>query len=520
LKKPVMYVLALLLLFGTVLAGCSSSSKEEASSGNTNKVSDNNTSKEENKPVPVVEKEVVLKFWGASDFLREGEPGDLIVKEFNEKNKGKIKVELSYMPWEQFNTAMQAAFASKDVPDIFRIPQGMDVRQMIENNWIRPLDDLVSKEWKTHFYPGAFADGVNIVDGKTYTWPTTGPELRSILYYNKDVMKNAGLDPNKPPKTWDELTQMSKQVTEAGKGNVFGLIFGGANAGIYTSLSFGLGAGVDPENLGDISSGFNYKTGEYGYGSAALAESVKYLKQLKDDGLIFPAAFTMKPPEARTLFAEGQAAFYIDARWQLWMMKRDQPQANLGMAPVPSKTGNKPMFNTFIASPEGIVVSADTKHAEAVGKFIEEAIASPEFYTKYMKSGIALTPMPKVNQDKSNHPWPEFADFVTLHEDLMRIGPSTGVRNPQSAKVYAEIGNINQPKIKPNIGEIMQMYLMGKEKDIDGAMKSYNDKMNKGLKEAIDKLKQSGVEVSHNDFVFPNWNFEKDYTPEDYKALK
>jgi multiple sugar transport system substrate-binding protein len=210
----------------------------------------------------------------------------------------------------------------------------------------------------------------------------------------------------------------------------------------------------------------------------------------------------------------------LAARWQLWQLMRDHPDVNLDMAPVPSKTGDKSMFNTFMATPEGFVVSSDSKHLDAVGKLIEEAVASPDFYKIYMQKGIALTPMPAVNQDKSNHPWPEFASFVALHEDLMRISPSTAVRNPETAKVYAELGNTDQPKIKPNIGEIVQMYLMGKENDIDGALKSYNEKMNSGLKEAIDKLKQSGVEVSHNDFVFPNWDPYKDYTPEDYKVLE
>lgn len=43
-----------------------------------------------------------------------------------------------------------------------------------------------------------------------------------LLFYNKTLMKNAGLDPEKPPKTWDEWRQMSRTVTEKGKGKVFG----------------------------------------------------------------------------------------------------------------------------------------------------------------------------------------------------------------------------------------------------------------------------------------------------------
>lgn len=43
-----------------------------------------------------------------------------------------------------------------------------------------------------------------------------------LFFYNKTIMKNAGLDPEKPPKTWDEWKEMSRIVTEKGAGKYFG----------------------------------------------------------------------------------------------------------------------------------------------------------------------------------------------------------------------------------------------------------------------------------------------------------
>jgi ABC-type glycerol-3-phosphate transport system substrate-binding protein len=42
------------------------------------------------------------------------------------------------------------------------------------------------------------------------------------LYYNKDLFVKAGLDPEKPPKTWDEWKEVSRRITEAGKGQFWG----------------------------------------------------------------------------------------------------------------------------------------------------------------------------------------------------------------------------------------------------------------------------------------------------------
>lgn len=43
-----------------------------------------------------------------------------------------------------------------------------------------------------------------------------------LLFYNKTLLKNAGLDPENPPKTWDEWKQMSDAVTASGNGEIFG----------------------------------------------------------------------------------------------------------------------------------------------------------------------------------------------------------------------------------------------------------------------------------------------------------
>ena len=39
-----------------------------------------------------------------------------------------------------------------------------------------------------------------------------------VLFYNKDAFKKAGLDPNKPPKTWDEVRGRRDQAQGRGHG--------------------------------------------------------------------------------------------------------------------------------------------------------------------------------------------------------------------------------------------------------------------------------------------------------------
>jgi multiple sugar transport system substrate-binding protein len=142
------------------------------------------------------------------------------------------------------------------------------------------------------------------------------------------------------------------------------------------------------------------------------------------------------------------------------------------------------------------------------------------FYERYLKSGVALTPFDSINNNKSLYPYPEFNTFMQLHKDLLLVRPDFAVKNPQTAKVIVELGSLDQKKIKPGFNDILQSVLSGAEKDAAGLLKSYNNKMNKGLEDAVNKVKASGTNVSINDFAFPNWNPKKDYTADDYKALK
>lgn len=466
---------------------------------------------------PATGQEVVVTVWGGADFLKgEESPGQLMIKEFNEKNKGRIRVEARYMPWAEYNTAIQAAATSNELPDIFQTPQNTDIRTIVANGWALPYDGLISEEWKKQFIPGSFAEGVNVINGKTYAWPLTGPQLGSILYYNKDVLQKAGLDPEKPPTTWDELRAAAKTVTDKGKGDVYGLVFGGGDTGeasgsvkIVNALAAGLSS--------NYSDGFNFKTGKYEYSSQAVLDSFDFLLKLKADGSILPSSYTLKNTEASVLFGQGKAAFLIDGRARMWIAKRDTPDVKLGLAPIPTPTGKKPTYFYVQATPSGYLISAKSKNAKAAAEFIEKAFASSLFYEKYINSGVALTPIDSINNNKSLYPYPEFEQFLKLHKEELKLRPDYAIQNPETAKVIVELGSFSQTKIKPGFSDILQAVLTGAQSDAPSLLKAYDEKLNKGLDDAVNKVKASGVQVSRDDFTFPNWDVSKDFTADDYR---
>jgi len=113
-----------------------------------------------------------------------------------------------------------AALKSGD-PAQLSVMFSIDVHELMDLDAIVPFDDVVStaeeKEWLDSFYPALMENGK--VDGKTYGVPFQRSTI--VMYYNKDMFREAGLDPEKPPTSWEELAAAGAALTKTNAdGNV------------------------------------------------------------------------------------------------------------------------------------------------------------------------------------------------------------------------------------------------------------------------------------------------------------
>jgi sn-glycerol 3-phosphate transport system substrate-binding protein len=119
--------------------------------------------------------------------------------------------------YAETRTKVQAAIKSGNTPaialmfsiDLFSL-LSMDVLYDYDSFCATPED----KAWLAGFYPGFMEN--SSTGGKTYGIPWQRSTI--ILYYNKDAFAKAGLNPEKPPATWDELRSMAKQLTRKENG--------------------------------------------------------------------------------------------------------------------------------------------------------------------------------------------------------------------------------------------------------------------------------------------------------------
>ncbi|MEI6113897.1 MAG: ABC transporter substrate-binding protein, partial [Burkholderiales bacterium] len=89
-----------------------------------------------------------------------------------------------------------------------------DTFTLADEDAIIPIDNFVKTDedraWMKSFFP-AFM--LNSQFGNK-TWGVPFQRSTVVLYWNKEAFKEAGLDPNKPPKTWDETVSMGQKLTK------------------------------------------------------------------------------------------------------------------------------------------------------------------------------------------------------------------------------------------------------------------------------------------------------------------
>ncbi len=112
----------------------------------------------------------------------------------------------------------------------------------ISQGFLYPLDEYVATISQQEFADRVPAPVLPVIyregpGGKHY-WAMPQQALATVLMYRRDLFAAAGLDPERPPRNWEELRQFAEKVTDPSKG-IYGLAFHtGPNAswGIYSYL--------------------------------------------------------------------------------------------------------------------------------------------------------------------------------------------------------------------------------------------------------------------------------------------
>jgi len=268
---------------------------------------------------------VTLTFWHAYGGDR-GEEMEALIAEFNDTHPY-IHIESVYGGnlWTMRDKLL-TAIAGGVGPDVSQIDQFW-CAELADSGGLIKMGDLIAADADVD--PADFYDKVwetATYNGEIWTMPFSFSNI--ALYYNKKLFREAGLDPEDPPETWDELVEMGKQLTidKDGDGtpDQWGLTFPlEANRGtIYYWLAFLWQNGGELFNEDFTKSKFNEEPG---------VEALQFWIDLVHTHKIVPLA----PPEKG--FPNGLIAMKFTSTASLYSYRHKYLGDDLGMAFMPKK---------------------------------------------------------------------------------------------------------------------------------------------------------------------------------------
>lgn len=190
-KKILATMLVAVMAISTMLTGCSkggSEDKKEAKEG----------------------EKTVITFWNGFTGS-DKETLEALVKEYNETNDKNIEVDMTIMPWDSLYQKLSTVLSVGEGPDMLamateRIGTYAEPGAFVEVNDVYE-EGIVDES----VIPDTLKENLKY-NGKYYGVPMNFATL--LLYYNKTMFKDAGLDPETPPATWEELEQYAQQIVE------------------------------------------------------------------------------------------------------------------------------------------------------------------------------------------------------------------------------------------------------------------------------------------------------------------
>jgi len=419
-----------------------------------------------------------------------------------------VTVERTLYNLPELGQSLQLAFNSDQAPDVHAIASlNVPTPRLVSDGWFTPIEDLVSEEFRSRFPEGVLLEGVHIFDGKLYSFPMFSFRSHTtLLWFNKQLMEEAGLDPENGPKTWDEFRSAAKALTEAGGGRTYGWIQA-------IQLAERLGAQVvELAQTAGAAGTIDWNTGEYAYHTDPFLQAIEFVHSVASDGNLFPGSTSLDARNARARFAAGSAGMNFDGPWSIGVMNNDYPEfmdaVNVSQIPVPDASASP----TINRGPNGgdFWVSSQTEHADIAAAILEQ-FNTPDFYTglaeRMDQPPLDLTAVERAEVQ------PSYAKALGLFDEIVRLGPVPAIKNPAVTDVNALMTDI-----RPNFGEIVQGVFSGDITDYKTALKDYSDKLTAERDRAIAEVAATGVEVSVDDWTFPNWDPATDFTSEFYNA--
>lgn len=297
-----------------------------------------------------------------------------VVAEWNATHANQIELTLITGD-DVYLSRIAAAAAGGELPDLLDIDLVL-MPDFINQGLLQPITAQVNGfANKANLSPGHMQASTT-ADGKIYGVPFYVDA--SSLFWNKDLFRRAGLDPEKGPASWAEMAADAKKIRALG-GDIYGFYFAGACAGCnaYTLMPQIWAAG------GDI---IDYTTH-----SATMAtdpvvrELYQFYADLWSSGVMPESVKAEGGNTWQSTFASGNIGITaLGGGWGISGVAEANPDLDFGVTALP---GKEPGQTSAFAGGDTIALTTGSKDAAAAWEFIEWTLSDEVQVQVFAKNG-------------------------------------------------------------------------------------------------------------------------------------
>ena len=349
---------------------------------------------------------------------------DGMINDFQKANPD-IKVKAVYSGnYDETRVRAVAAIKGGQPPQI-SVLGALDTYDLIDQNLIEPFDKVATsaddRAWLQSFYPALMANGN--IDG--HVWGIPFQRSTIVMFYNKDLFRAAGLNPDAPPKTWKELVTVASKLTTKDR---YGVMIPSTGYPYWLFQAFAIQNGVQLMSKDGTQVFFN---------SPAAVEALEFWRALAATHHVSPAG-AVEWGSLRQAFLQGQTAIMWHTTGNLSAVKKEA-KFDFGVAMLPA--------NKQPGSPVGggnfYLFKGSTPAQQAASVTFVRWMTAPERAAQWsIATGYVGTSAAAYNTPALRDYSKSFPQALVAHDQLAVAVPELSTE--QSARVREALSNAVQ----------------------------------------------------------------------------
>lgn len=292
-----------------------------------------------------------ITVWVGGQVAELDDTWQTVVNRYIEETGRRVEVQL--FGFDTYYDNLLTALQGGRGPDLAFADLGGWVPTFASQGWLTPMEDMISA-WpdEDQIWPNLWPTVTFENTRYGLPWYTDA----RLLLYNKQMFRDAGLDPESPPETWDELVEQAKIITESGE-RIFGYGVSGTKTE-HTTLAYIVFL---------ASNGGKLLSDDYTRAAFNTPEGLRALEFYTDLAVVHgvsPEAVSYNEDDYRNLMAQGAVAMAVGGPWSFPLIEQANPDIDYSLSIHPYGSSPASVFGGW-----SLVIPSSSKRADAAWDF-------------------------------------------------------------------------------------------------------------------------------------------------------